>query len=141
MGRSYDRLVPTLFGREQEEGLKGNRDPRDPLEQDIKQTVLAWLFYIPPADGFFWHNPSTGIYDPRRGHYLKPNKFNIRGRPDIMGVYGGVPIGIEMKKKGGRQSPEQVLFQERFEKAGGWYILAYSLEDVARALGRSLTGF
>lgn len=45
-----------------------------------------------------------------------------------------VLIGLELKSKAGRQSPEQVALATAFEHAGGYYRLARSVEDVEAVL-------
>lgn len=58
-----------------------------------------------------------------------------RGGADLLVLYRGAAFAIEVKRAGGRQSPEQRTFQIAWESAGGWYILASSLDDVIRELG------
>ena len=58
------------------------------------------------------------------------------GTPDLMGVMGpsGKAFGIEVKAAKGKQREAQKRWQEAWEKRGGIYILARSLEDVYRGL-------
>ena len=58
------------------------------------------------------------------------------GTPDLMGVLspGGRAFGIEVKTATGQQREAQKRWQEAWEKRGGIYILARSLEDVYRGL-------
>ena len=58
-----------------------------------------------------------------------------RGGADLLVLYRGAAFAIEVKRAGGRQSPDQRTFQAAWERAGGWYILASSLDDVIRELG------
>ena len=58
-----------------------------------------------------------------------------RGGADIIAMYRGAAFAIEVKRAGGRQSAEQRTFQLAWEGAGGWYILASSVDDVIRELG------
>jgi len=46
-----------------------------------------------------------------------------------------LPTWIEVKALGRKQSPEQISFQVDVERRGHKYVLAYSLDDVIRALG------
>ena len=57
------------------------------------------------------------------------------GAPDLLVMFRGTSFAVEVKRPGGRQSPEQRAFQAAWEAAGGWYILASSLDDVIRELG------
>jgi hypothetical protein len=65
--------------------------------------------------------------------FRKADQFNI-GMPDIVCVIQGRFIGIEVKSTIGRQSPEQIEWQLRIEKAGGTYVLARSWEDVEKEI-------
>jgi len=69
------------------------------------------------------------------------------GTPDLLGVIRrefamidvppigiGQAFGIEVKSQKGRQREAQRAFQVAWEKRGGIYILARSLEDVYRGL-------
>lgn len=77
--------------------------------------------------------------------YIKNSK---RGMPDIvvclkaksgyirdeMNLPWGLFIGIEVKSKVGRQSPDQKLAQEHIEKVGGLYWLIRSPEELEAKL-------
>ena len=58
-----------------------------------------------------------------------------RGGADLLVVFRGTAFAIEVKRAGGRQSPDQRTFQVAWERAGGWYILASSVDDVIREIG------
>jgi hypothetical protein len=49
-------------------------------------------------------------------------------------VIKGQYVGIEVKAPKGRQSEHQREFQRKLEAAGGKYVLAYSIDEVERAL-------
>jgi len=51
-------------------------------------------------------------------------------------VIAGQYVGIEVKAPKGKQSENQQESQRQLEAAGGKYILAYSIDDVERALDR-----
>jgi hypothetical protein len=57
------------------------------------------------------------------------------GTPDLLGVISpGRAFGIEVKTEKGKQRTAQVAWQNAWEKRGGIYILARSLDDVYRGL-------
>lgn len=57
------------------------------------------------------------------------------GTPDLLGVMTpGRAIAIEVKAQRGKQRTVQVAWQNAWEKRGGIYILARSLEDVYKGL-------
>lgn len=58
-----------------------------------------------------------------------------RGVSDILGIYDGKLLAIEIKKPGARPSPEQVRFINRINTEGGIGFIAYSVDDVIKTLG------
>ena len=51
--------------------------------------------------------------------------------PDVLGILpDGRFLGIEVKSKNGKQSYYQRAFQDKCDRLGALYILAYSLDDV-----------
>lgn len=62
-------------------------------------------------------------------------RFGIPGSSDIIGTIRGLPLAAEIKREiGGAQSDQQVLFQRAWEKAGGFYVLARSPEELLHAI-------
>lgn len=57
------------------------------------------------------------------------------GVPDLLVMFRGQALAIEVKRPGGRLSFAQAAFQRAWECAGGWYILADSVEAVQQELG------
>jgi hypothetical protein len=54
------------------------------------------------------------------------------GRPDIVGImpdHTGRFLGIEVKRPGEKQRPDQIEFQSRAEKWRGVYIVATSAKE------------
>lgn len=67
--------------------------------------------------------------------YAPGHRQETAGAPDLLIMYRGTAFAIEVKRPGGRQSPAQREFQAAWEAAGGWYILASSVDDVIREIG------
>ena len=57
-----------------------------------------------------------------------------KGVPDLICCQNGRMIGIEVKTKMGRVSPEQIEFIKRINDAGGLAFVARSLDDVIEKL-------
>lgn len=76
-----------------------------------------------------WRN-NTGAYKKGRAFI----RYGYPGSPDIIGVWRGRFLGIEMKSDKGQLSPDQIAFKADIEAAGGLYIEARSVEDVERVL-------
>lgn len=60
-----------------------------------------------------------------------------KGASDLIGIWNGRFVALEIKTPIGRQSPEQKLFQQLVEKKGGVYALLRSVED-AREWAQSM---
>lgn len=93
--------------------------------------AMATCHYLRIKRQFFWVQPNRGFFDTRIQRFRKDtNPYCRNGVPDILWVYQGQLIGIEMKRpKGGRQSDAQKEFQKDLEDAGGIYILAKGADD------------
>ena len=62
-------------------------------------------------------------------------RFGWPGCPDVLGqLKDGRLLGVEVKAAKGRASPEQTLFLERINQAGGVAFVARDLRDVMREL-------
>ncbi len=58
----------------------------------------------------------------------------MRGLPDIIVIREGRLIGLEVKRRSGRQSSEQKEFEYAANQAGATYHVVHSLDEVI-ALG------
>lgn len=90
--------------------------------------VLAQLSLLPGCT--FWRC-NTGMATDKTGRRIR---FGVPGQPDIQGCAAGRWIGVEVKSATGRQSPEQRVFQERIENAGGVYVLVRSADEAIAAV-------
>ena len=97
-------------------------------EKQIQNSILDWL----RANKIFcWPENTTGIYDPRK-RVFRLNPRMMRGVPDIIAVYKGRIIGIEVKSATGKISEHQHIFSMLLQEAGGHYTVAKSVDDVER---------
>ena len=96
------------------------------MERDVLSSILEYLQWAK----VFHYRQNTGAVKTEHGRFIR---FGVLGSPDIICVINGQYVGIEVKDKA-KQSPHQIDFQQRLEKAGGRYILAHGVEDVVAAL-------
>lgn len=103
-------------------------------EKAIETAILTYLNYLPKC--FAWKNNSIGVYDARRGCYRKSKgKFAINGVSDILGIYNGRLLAIEVKRdKSSVVSEEQEDFINRVNKEGGIAGVCWTLEQVKELL-------
>jgi hypothetical protein len=98
-------------------------------EKDIEQEILLWLNY--QRGCFAWKNKSMGTFNAKRGIYLRPtHRFSEKGSSDILGVWQGYMLCIEVKSAKGRLMPHQEVFLDRMNELGAIAFVARSLEDV-----------
>lgn len=100
-------------------------------ESKIQAAIVKHL----SAEGIFCHsvpNEAAGSNRIRQGQMI-----TMGLRPGVADLVVWLPEGIayvEVKTATGRQSPAQVRFQERCERAGIRYYLVRSVEDVQKIL-------
>lgn len=104
----------------------------EPSEKEIQNSVLDYLAILP--DCMAWMNHSTAIFDPATKSFRRPSRYFRKGTSDVLGIYKGKPLAIEIKSKIGRLTKEQKDFIEEFKRHGGIAFMARSLEDVIQVL-------
>lgn len=114
------------------------KKPSKPTEKAIETAILKYLSFL--RNCFAWKNNSGGVYDAGRGTFrANKNKFVINGVADILGVYDGRLLAIEVKRPGGKVSEAQKKFIDKVIKMGGIAGVCYSVDD-ARELIKSAGG-
>lgn len=92
-------------------------------ESDIQRTIIE---YLEVKRHFFWRN-NSGAMKTQSGGFIR---FGAVGSPDICVIKDGFFIGLEVKDKGGKQSPGQKEWEKSCKAAGGEYYVVKSLDDV-----------
>lgn len=113
-------------------GFRRQRLMKNNPEALIKRHIVQ---YLKLQRIFCWVNVQTGIYDPELGIFRKLNGFGMRlGVSDILGIFKGKLICIEVKSKTGRPTAAQIEFLDDVNKHGGIGFIARSVEDVIEKL-------
>lgn len=81
---------------------------------------------------------SMGTFDVKLGGFRRPSPWYRKGVSDILGIYNGKFLAIEVKSEKGKVSPAQALFLSDVRLNGGLGFVAKSIEDVAKALGMQI---
>lgn len=89
-------------------------------EGNLKREVKAYLKGFGDRCWFFMHVPMG---------------YGQRGVPDFTGCLDGRFFAIETKSPGGKLTPWQKKALEEIREAGGTICVAFSIEDVKKALG------
>jgi hypothetical protein len=101
-------------------------------ESDILNAVGE---YLTAKRYFFFRANNVPIFqsDGRGGGFFRAmSKFARKGVPDfiMIGNECGSFIGLEIKKKSGRPSPEQLEFKKQCEERGAEYYFIRSIDDL-----------
>ena len=88
----------------------------DPLEKDIQTAILNRLGLLKGA--FFWRE-NSGMVQSEYGGKTRHWRAGIKGISDILGVYKGYLVAIEVKRPGGKVSLHQSAFLKRVKECGG----------------------
>lgn len=102
-------------------------------EQDIVRAILDYLTYRRIVHA---HIRNTGAIIKRDGKtFFGRNRNKQLGVADILGVYKGVPIAIEVKSETGKVREEQENWLLEWAKNGGAYCIARSVDHVDQFIG------
>lgn len=100
-------------------------------ESNIQSAICE---YLAAKRYFFWRSNNIPAFDWRSNQFRRLPKHTMRGLPDIIIIRQGRFIGLEVKRKGTKQSEHQVAFEKLCSEAGGAYHVVRSIEDV-QAIG------
>lgn len=131
--KTYRGSASPAWKRGSRESSKSSTKPLnaspDLKERDIEKLILDWLNAQPGCKA--WKNKSMGTFDPTRGIYrANHSKYSEKGTSDILGIWRGKMLCIEVKSRRGVLRPEQKEFLRVMGELGAIAILARSLEDV-----------
>jgi len=102
-------------------------------EKEIENAMLRYLNMMPDCWAYKINN--VGIYDPKKKTYRAvKNKFVLKGTPDILGIYKGKPLAIEVKGPRGKVSKEQQDFLNKHKSMGGIGGVARNLNELREIL-------
>lgn len=104
------------------------------LEKDIQKEICDWLM---SEKVFFWRHNNAPIFqrDKYGGRFRRQSKYTPNGLPDIMIMYKGFFIGLEVKVPNyWKRTDAQVDIMERMQLAGARYYLVTSLQEAKDAM-------
>lgn len=108
------------------------------LEADVLRELLVWLDSNAVQHNFlFWRSNNVPVFaknNAGRMVYRSLPKHTPKGLPDIMLIYKGIFIGVEVKRPGAFLSPDQRAFMVSLKQHGGIYIVAQSVIDLKEGL-------
>ena len=104
-------------------------------EQALHRACAQYLDVALPGDACWFHPANGGARSPVEAAIFKGLGVKA-GVPDLVIVYRGRFIAIELKSEGGRLTPAQKAMHERLRLAGAIVTTAKSLEEVEGFLGQ-----
>jgi hypothetical protein len=111
---------------------RGGPNPESVLMDEIR---LA----LSDPDAVFWRN-NIGIAEIRSRPGARPQvvRFGVGspGGADLIGLFRGRFVAVEVKTPAGRQSKEQRLWQQLVERKGGVYAIVRSATEATALLER-----
>lgn len=96
-------------------------------ETSIQSSICE---YLARRRHFFHRVNQIPVYDSKRGAYRAWPKYSLKGFPDIIVMWHGFPVFLEVKAPKGKQSPEQKEFEARCDEQGIEYHVVRSIDDV-----------
>lgn len=124
----------TVRNTKAEQARRAGKRPQDiktetppPLERDIQRAIITYL----RRRGAVVIRVNSGSIQTESG-----SRFNgaAAGTSDLIALYQGKFIAIEVKRPGNTPTAKQQAFLERVRQAGGVAFVATSIDDVAREL-------
>jgi hypothetical protein len=104
-------------------------------EQALHRACAQFLDIALPSDACWFHPPNGGARSPVEAAIFKGLGVKA-GVPDLVIVYRGRFIAIELKGPNGRLTPAQKAMHGRLQGAGAVVTTAKSLEELAGFLAQ-----
>lgn len=97
-------------------------------ESLLKNQIFHYLSLQPEFFGFYV--TQGGVYDEKRGIFRNRRGAGMRlGVSDIIGVFNGTAVALEIKTKTGVVSEHQKRFMEQFIAHGGLAAVLRSVDE------------
>ena len=104
-------------------------------ETELVQITLAQLWNTYPR-GLFYRRNTGAMNDGKQ-----MIRFGLPGMADIGGIIDSRAVEIELKFGKGKQSEAQKNWEQAVRKAGGIYIIAYTVEEVLMKVSAAIKIF
>ena len=112
----------------------------DPLEAEIQIQLVQYLTLAAPSRGFlFFSVPGEALGSARSGagigRMVRLKKMGLRsGVADLVIVKDGRVYFLELKRRLGKQSANQLVFEADAIRAGADYAVAHSFDEAVNTL-------
>ncbi|MBP9819375.1 VRR-NUC domain-containing protein [Candidatus Woesebacteria bacterium] len=126
--RSEGAMTDAEFKAAIQKADKKSKTAHEPTEHEIQKAILERLQLL--SGGYFWRENSGAFQIAGKNGKTRFLRAGLPGIPDIMGVYQGHAVGIEVKRPKKKQSLDQKLFEAQFSQCGGIYLVCTDSADV-----------
>jgi hypothetical protein len=114
-------------------GLKFYSKKRDYPETRLQKVVVQHLRLVGTRGMIFFAIPNGVKMSPRTAN-LQKSIGMLAGVADLCIVIDGKAFFLELKSSVGKQSPEQIAFEQDCKDAGVPYVMANSIDTALNAL-------
>ncbi len=101
-------------------------------EKQLQDLMIQFLSYQPKT--FVWRQNQGAMYTNEGGQRHGFKATSIQGVSDILGIWKGKPIAIEVKRPGKKPTEYQRGFLKQFANAGGLAICACTQQGLEKTL-------
>lgn len=106
------------------------------LEKDIQREICD---YLAENNYFFWRSNNIPVFDRNKNKFRALPKYTPRGLPDIIIIYKGYFIALEVKIPDyWKLTDSQVEMRFGIENNGGFYFLVTSIDETIGALTKMM---
>jgi hypothetical protein len=98
-------------------------------EQEIHRSLVQHLRLRAVPSLFWFHCPSGAYFGGKRQGAIMKGLGWIAGIPDLMLIHQSQPLGLELKREGGRLTVEQKHCMAALERAGATCAVAHGLDE------------
>lgn len=92
-------------------------------EQQIQKSIID---YLRLKGWYVYKNATVGTYKQSTGKYIPAQTHGVA---DLTAIKDGHVVQIEIKRPGGKQSENQVIFADDWMSHGGTYILIHNIDE------------
>lgn len=97
-------------------------------ESDIHASIVSYCHKTLPDGCVWWHTPNSGNRDGKGMGWLRKAGV-MPGIPDLIFLYRGCVLPLEIKSRTGKLNPAQIKIHERLTDAGFPPVVVRSLEE------------
>lgn len=98
-------------------------------ENQALQSVCDYLQLNKKRKGYmFWRTNNIPVYDGK--NFRSMPKYSIHGIPDVIVIWNGQFVGLEIKTNVGKQSDGQKEFEKQCREVGGEYYVIRGIDEV-----------